>query len=296
MALRRGFADGASNFRGACERDLVHVRVLHQRLASRAIAGHDVHHAWRQRNFLTNSREGQCGQRSEFRGFQDHGISCGKGRRDFPCQHQQRKVPGNDLAHDPARGVAGKFLIEKLRPPRVMIEMPGDERDIEITGLADRLAVVEALEHGEQPGMFLHRARQGVEVARPGVAGEARPGGQGRTRGGDGGVHIRCAGLDDPGERGARRRVDDVEAAPVLPRHPPAAHVQPERAAVTGKPLQDRLIGLRRRPVLHRLEDLADARGMIHVGGRGGSGHRVAVRRRVASGGEVLELALDVGE
>jgi hypothetical protein len=32
-----------------------------------------------------------------------------------------------------------------------MIKMPGDERNIDVAALADRLAVVEAFEHGEQP-------------------------------------------------------------------------------------------------------------------------------------------------
>ena len=270
--------------------------MLDEQLPRLAVAGDHVQDARRQAGRVRQLGERQGGERRELGGLQDDGAARGERRSDFPRHHQQREVPGDDLADDARGTVAGEFRLEQLRPAGVMVEVASDERNIDVAGLADRLAVVEALEHGEQPGMFLHRARQGVEVARPGVAGEARPGGQGGTRGGDGGVHVRCAGLDDPGERGARRRVDDVEAAAVLPRHPPAAHVEPERAAVTGKPLQDRLIGLRRRPVLHRLEDLADARGMIHVGGRGGSGHRVAVRRRVASGGEVLELALDVGE
>jgi hypothetical protein len=40
----------------------------------------------------------------------------------------------------------------------VVVEVPGHERDVEVAGLADRLAVVEALQHREQARVLLYRA------------------------------------------------------------------------------------------------------------------------------------------
>ena len=49
-----------------------------------------------------------------------------------------------------------------------MVEVPRDERHVEVTGLADGLAVVERLEHREQARVLLNVTRQRVEV--PGSA------------------------------------------------------------------------------------------------------------------------------
>ena len=56
-----------------------------------------------------------------------------------------------------------------------MVEVAGHERDIEIPGLADRLAVVERLQHGEQAGVLLHVAGERVEVAGAGVPAHLPP-------------------------------------------------------------------------------------------------------------------------
>jgi hypothetical protein len=52
----------------------------------------------------------------------------------------------------------------------VVVEVAGDQRDVDVARLADRLAVVERLQHGEQAGVLLHLARERVEVARAAVA------------------------------------------------------------------------------------------------------------------------------
>src|SRR5207248_6434975 len=113
-----------------------------------------------------------------------------------------REVPGDDLPDDAHRDVARELGAGELRPPRVMVEMPGDERDIEITGLADRLAVVEAFEHGEQPRVLLDGPRHSVEMPRPGMPGERGPRAQCLARRGYRGIHVRRAGLGDPCEPG----------------------------------------------------------------------------------------------
>src|SRR5205807_9095483 len=96
-----------------------------------------------------------------------------------PVPPPEWEVPGHDLpdhAHGP---IAREFGLRELGPARMMIEVAGDERDVEIARLADRLAVVEALEHRQEPGVLLHRTGERVQVTRAGVARERGPGGQG---------------------------------------------------------------------------------------------------------------------
>ena len=102
-----------------------------------------------QRNFLANLTEQQRRQGSEFRGLQDDSISGSERRRNLPRQHEQREIPGNDLSNDSTRHVIGKFLLDQLRPSGMMIKMPRHQRNIDVTALANRLAIVHRLEHRE---------------------------------------------------------------------------------------------------------------------------------------------------
>src|SRR5215472_15643533 len=111
--------------------------MLYQCLTGRAIASHDVHYALRQPNFLADVRKSERGQRRELCRLQDHGISRGQRRSDFPGEHQERKIPRNNLAYDTARCVAGELLFKDLRPPRVMIEMSSNQRNINVAALTD---------------------------------------------------------------------------------------------------------------------------------------------------------------
>src|SRR2546426_502582 len=129
--------------------------------------------------------------------------------------------------------------------------------------LADRLAVVEALEHGEQPRLLLYLAREGVQVSRAGVPGEAGPTGERLAGGAHRGVHVGRACLRHPRQFRGRGRVDDVEPVAVLALGPLAAHEQPEVVAVMGDPLERRLVALGRGPVGHRFEQLGDRRHTI---------------------------------
>ena len=66
----------------------------------------------------------------------------------------------------PAR--AGKLRVHQLGPSGVVIEVPCDERNVDVAALADRLAVVERLHHREQARMLLDQPRQRIEIrARP---------------------------------------------------------------------------------------------------------------------------------
>src|SRR5438270_120239 len=86
--------------------------------------------------------------------------SAGQRRSDFPRQHQQRKIPGNHLPDNSAGLMIGEFLIQQLSPSGVIVKMPGNQRDIDVTAFTNGLAVIHGLEHGEQPGMFLNQPCQ----------------------------------------------------------------------------------------------------------------------------------------
>ena len=55
---------------------------------------------------------------------------------------------------DAARFVAGKLLLEQLRPTGVVVEMPRDQRNIDVAALANGLAVVHGFENREKPECF----------------------------------------------------------------------------------------------------------------------------------------------
>ena len=108
-----------------------------------------------------------------------------------------------------------------------MVEVTRDQGNVEVPGLADGFAVVERLEHGEEARVFLHFARQRVEVAGAGVARQRRPAGERGASGGDGGVHVGRVALRYPGERPSRRGVHGGEQLAARRAHPPAAQEVP---------------------------------------------------------------------
>jgi len=56
-------------------------------------------------------------QGREFRRLQDDRITGSKRGSDFPSQHEQRKIPRDDLTDHAARDVTGEFLLEQLSQP-----------------------------------------------------------------------------------------------------------------------------------------------------------------------------------
>ena len=169
MAGGGGGADRATHFGRTGECDLVDVRMFHQRFTGGAIAGHDVDDTGGQSGFLANFGEGQSGERSELGGLQDDRVPRSQRRGNLPRQHEQRKVPWNNLPYDAARLVLGKFWLEQLRPACVMVKMPSDQRNINIAALADWFAVVDGFKNGEPARMFLHQPGHRIEIAGAGV-------------------------------------------------------------------------------------------------------------------------------
>ena len=92
-----------------------------------------------------------------------------------------------------------------------MIEVPRDQRNVDVARLADRLAVVDRLEHGEEALALLHVTRERVEMLRALVAGERRPFRQRLARRRDRGVDVGGRALRRAGDPLAGRGVEDVE-------------------------------------------------------------------------------------
>ena len=87
----------------AGERDLVHVVVLDERGARAAVAGDDVDDSRRQLGLAADVGEEERGQRRRLGRLQDDRVPGRERRRDLPRQHQEREVPGDDLAGDAER-------------------------------------------------------------------------------------------------------------------------------------------------------------------------------------------------
>src|SRR5581483_9514405 len=136
-------------------------------------------------------------------------------------EHQQGEVPGDDLADD-AHGLEAAELLarksitgevaEELGPAGVVVEVAGNEGDVDVAGLADGLAVVHGLEHGETARVLLDLAREGVEIACALVTGERLPCGQRAAGGFDGAVDVCGVTLRDLGEDFAGRGILRLEA------------------------------------------------------------------------------------
>jgi hypothetical protein len=187
--------DLAPDLGAAGEGDLGDAGVIDDRAAGRAIAVDDVDHAGRQAGLHAQLGEQQRRQRRLLGRLEHHGVAAGQRRRDLPGQHQQRKVPGHDLADHAQGPVVRPLALEQLRPAGMVIEVPHRERDVDVARLADRLAVVQGLQHREQPCMLLQAARQRVQHARAPMAAERLPGGQRRGGGLHRLVDLRGAGL-----------------------------------------------------------------------------------------------------
>ena len=134
--------------------------------------------------------EAERGERGELRGLEHHRVSHRERGRDLPRQHEQREVPGNDLADDADRPATGQLALHELRPAGVVVEVARHQRHVDVARLADRLAVVERLEHREEPAVLLDLARERVEIARPRVPAERPPPGLRRPRRVHRAIHI----------------------------------------------------------------------------------------------------------
>ena len=277
--------DFAPHGGGAGEGDLVDAGVRHKGGTRCPVTGHDVQHAFRQARLAAEFGEQKGGQRGVFGGFQHDGIAGGQRRGHFPGQHQQRKVPRDHRAADPQRGHVGQFRRQKLRQTGVIVEMPGDQRHVDIAAFPDRLAIVHGFQNGQQARVLLHQTGQRIEMLRPLMPRKPRPFRLGAAGCGDGGIQVFGRALGHLGQHLGRRGVLRLER---LARFGEAA-VDPvaEAAAMRLEPVLRLGAGFRGGAVAHLVENVADGHGLSH---------RMAVGGRIAAGQVMLQLAFDIAQ
>ncbi len=119
-------------------------------------------------------------------------------------------------------------VLELVRPAGVVEEVRAGQRHVYVTGFLDRLAVVDALQHGELAGALGDEPGDAVDVLGPlGARHRAPDVVEGRPGGAHGPVHVRLAGQRDLGQRLLGRGVDRGEGAPVGGRGELPVHEQP---------------------------------------------------------------------
>ena len=186
----------------AGERDLVDVGI-DECGAGRAVTGDDVDHARRQLRLAEHVAEEQSGQRRRLGRLEHDGVARRERGSDLPREHQQREVPGDDLAGDAERlrRAVRKGVLELVGPACVVEEVRGGERQVDVARLLDRLAAVQRLEHGELARALGEDAGDPEHVLRALGAGQLRPAPERFARRRDGVVHVGRARLRDLGER-----------------------------------------------------------------------------------------------
>jgi hypothetical protein len=228
-----------------------------QGLTGAAVPGDDVDHTGRQPDLGTQLGKAQRGERRELGRLEYYRVTHGQRGRDLPGQHEQREVPGDDLA-DHADGLApGQLALHELGPAGVMIEMPGNERDVDVAGLPDRLSVVESLQYCKQSAVLLNLAGKSVEIACAPVAAQCPPVRLCLSGGFHGTVDLGWTRLSQRRERLGGGGVESFEGL-TAGLGPISGDEEPESAAMSLQPLQCRRGSLRRRSVLHRFENLGN--------------------------------------
>ena len=114
--------------------------------------------------------------------------------------------------------------------------MADGEGDIQVTRFADGLAIIERFEDGEQAGVFLQGAGDGVEMAGALVGGQGGPGGEGGLRGGNGFGDGGGIGIDTVGEQGAAAGAMGGEGIGAFGEAPLAADEEAEVALAGSEP------------------------------------------------------------
>src|SRR5690348_2274849 len=147
----------------------------------------------------------------------------------------------------------------------MVIEVAGDQGNIDVPALADGFAVVHGFQHGEAAGVLLHRPRQRVQVACSRVRGERLPLRQRGAGGADGGVNVRCGSLGDGGELLAGRGISGFEVSTFRRLSPGAVNKMSEAAAMSIQPGEGLFRVLRRGTVFHGNELFSDAHNWFGV-------------------------------
>ena len=257
----RRLTNAAPHGGGAGKGDLVDILMGNNHLAHSAITGDNVNHTLRQSSLTANVSKKQRRQRSILRRLQHHRVAHRQRRRDFPRQHQQREVPRNDLSTHPKRLRIGQLTLHQLRHAGVVIEMPLRQRHIDITRLTDRLAVVQYLQHGKEPRVFLQQPRQRIDMTRPAMAAQLLPLPLRFSRGLHGAIDIALRRLRQAGQNLSRCRVGAVETRARRGERP--INEMTKTPALIHDPSQRICRRFRGWPVFHALKNLRHAHAFI---------------------------------
>jgi len=186
-----------------------------------AESGDDVDHTRREAGLLDKLGEDEGRERCLLSGLQDDGVTRGQSRANLPGEHQQREVPGDDLAADTdglRTGVmehvgvdVDGLALDLVSPAAVVADAANDGSDI-TAGHSDRLAVVEGLDGSQQLGILLGNVGE-LEQHQTALLGsdpapDALKGLAGR---GNGDINILLGGLAYRDNDLLRGRVDDLE-------------------------------------------------------------------------------------
>src|ERR1700722_378774 len=164
--LRRVLHDQTAGGGFTGESDFGDARVAGKGFADLAAgAGNYVEHAgWQQ--VSDESHQHQQAERSVGRRFDDHAISGDNGGRQFPGSHQQRKIPGDDLADDAQRFlemICNGVVVNLAQCSFFGADAAGEvaevidgKRNISGASFANRFAVVQSFGEGEKLQIFFH--------------------------------------------------------------------------------------------------------------------------------------------
>src|SRR5918996_688235 len=229
------FLDRLAHLRRAREGDLVDAGVLDELGACAAVSGDDVHDSGGKLGLAEDVAEEERRERRRLRRLEDDRVPGRERGRDLPGEHEEREVPGDDLAGDTdrTRPPVGEGVLELVRPARVVEEVRRRERQVDVARLADGLASVERLEHRELARALLEDARDAEEVLRPLACREPGPAVLERVAGGpDREIDVLSARVGDVRElllrRRAERRLELARARldPLAPDEEPVALVE----------------------------------------------------------------------
>ena len=187
-----------------------------------AIAVEHVDDAVGEACFQGQLGQAHAGERRLLGQLHDDGVAAGQGRAPFPGQHQQREVPGNDLAHDADRlpqrvaqevAADGHGAAFDLVGPAGVVAQGVDDALQVAAGVGDGLAAVERFQGGQLLGLLLDQVGQ-LEQQSAAVGGvHLLPGArfQRLARGLDRRIDVGLVGLGDLAKRLAGGRVDGRE-------------------------------------------------------------------------------------
>ncbi len=226
--------------------------------ASGAIALHDVDDTGGQADFMADFGKGNGGKWRQIGGLQHDGVTGCQSWCDLPCKHEKREIPRNDLTADANGRKALELIFHHLGPACMVIEVTGDERNVDVTGFADRLAVIHAFQHGQKTLALLNMARDGIEIFGALIARKFGP----FAESGAGGIHrlidIFRIAADDFSELVTIGRIGNRNCLAVFRFDKGPVDIVAERTAMLFQPQVHITVCFGGRSIFHGLQDVLD--------------------------------------